>query len=294
MTLQHGIHESTVDRTARRPLGRFLSSTVVLAALVFTLAFGAGIPTAAADTPAPQLKSVRVDGTELFFTFVLPSNEDVGGVWLTVRERDNPDHVILDGQGVSLFPLPPPYREISRQAGGMPPDVPVCATLVAWNDPSIGIKDPHSPPSNSLCTDPAKTAKQTDLALQNIRGNIDPKANQSPAYLVEFRNAGGADVTGAVVDVSTSGVAKLADQGAVLGGWAANGFSCAPRGPSGGETAALHCTGGNLKKGEQTDPAVIVSFTGPGFGAIHAQISGAGDTNSGNNGTALNVNVAAP
>jgi hypothetical protein len=101
-------------------------------------------------------------------------------------------------------------------------------------------------------------------------------------------NAGG-DASGITVDVTTSGVATLGDQGAGVAGRSAAGFSCANRAPSGGETAAMRCTGGKLAKGQAGNPAVIVKFTGPGSGVIHAQISGGADTTNGNNGTALSV-----
>jgi hypothetical protein len=151
-----------------------------------------------------------------------------------------------------------------------------------------------SPPSNTVCADPAAAANAPDLALENIRGKAEQQwttvQNQAPAYLVAFRNAGG-DASAVTVDISTSGVATLGDQGAVAGGWGAAGFTCATRPPSGGETTALRCTGGKLAEGQASNPAVIVKFTGPGQGTIHAQISGGADTNTGNNGTSLGVRV---
>ena len=266
----------------------------VFAVCAFALALGVGIPAAGADVPAPQLKSVRVDGTTLTYTFALQSNDEVGGVWLTVRERDNPDRVIIDGQDINIHPLPPTYRDITETIGGMPEDVPVCVSLVTWTYVHLGINDDPSPPSKTVCTDPVETAKQADVALQNIRGKDDPLANQQAAYLIIVDNPGPTDASGVVVDISTSGVATFGDQGVVAPGWSASGFTCSPQSPAGGETGHLRCTGGNIKKGGSINPAVIVAFTRPGFGAVHAQVSGAGDTTPGNNGTAKPVQVLEP
>ncbi|GFG52771.1 hypothetical protein CQY20_01960 [Mycolicibacterium agri] len=262
----------------------------VLAVGILVLAVvisGAGTPVARADTPPAQLKSATVKGTTLTYTFSLQSNDNVGGIWLTVRERDNPDRVIIDGRDVNIHPLPPPFRDITRTAEGMPENTPVCVSIVVWEYVHLGFNEDPSPPSNTICTDPAKTAAQADVALQTIRGNDSPPASASPAYLVIVRNVSDVDATGVVVDISTSGVAKLGDQSVVTPGWTANGFSCAPVAPVGGQSSAMRCTGGTVAKGKEINPAVIVTFDRPGIGAIHAQVSGAGDTTPGNNGTAL-------
>ena len=99
------------------------------------------------------------------------------------------------------------------------------------------------------------------------------------------------DASDLTVDLSTSGVAKFGDQGIVAPGWASLGFNCAPRPPVGGESSAMTCTGGKLKAKGDSDPAIIVDFPTAGFGAIHGQISGAGDVTPGNNGTAHPVQV---
>jgi hypothetical protein len=44
-----------------------------------------------------------------------------------------------------------------------------------------------------------------------------------------------------------------------------------------------------VKAKDHIDPAVMVTFNSAGFGAIHAQVSGGGDTTPGNNGTALTL-----
>jgi hypothetical protein len=68
-------------------------------------------------------------------------------------------------------------------------------------------------------------------------------------------------------------------------------FTCVNRAPSGGEAAALSCTGVSIPKGQSNGLAVIVMFTGPGIGGIYASISVPGDTNAANNGTRLSIRV---
>jgi hypothetical protein len=298
MTVQRVTDKSTAgdESLTRHPFRRVASRVAVSALVASGLALGPGIPPAGADDLAtPHIQSLRLDGTKGYLTFVEPGSGEAG-FFITVRERDNPDRVVFDGNLANVESphagdLPPANRAVTRELNGMPPGVAVCATLTAYSDPSIGVSSGMSASSNTVCSDPANAT--SDLALQNVRGREELQfaVNPGAAYLVEFRNAGGADATGIVVDIATSGVATLADQGGVAPGWNASGFGCVTRPPAGGETAALHCTGGHLKQGEQTNPAVMVQFTGPGFGAIHASIGGAGDTNAGNNGTALNVRV---
>jgi hypothetical protein len=262
------------------------------------LAIGPGIQPAAAlpgegdrpdyRTESPLVQNVRTEGNTAYVTFVDNSARESG---YRVEAWANPvdDTWTNDKQG----PIQGNGRVATGTVTGIPPGVPICAKVevrIDWDD-AVGAMDfTDYLGSNTVCTDPVTAP--SDVALQNIRGNVNPQASQSPAYLVALRNPGGNDATGVTVNVSTSGVATLGDQAAVAGGWAANGFSCASRPPSGGETSALTCTGGNLKKGEETAPAVIVKFTGPGLGAIHAQVSGAGDNTPGNNGTALNVTAS--
>lgn len=183
-------------------------------------------------------------------------------------------------------------RDITKTVT-VPPGTPaVCVSIVTFTDVTLGIQTAPSPPSNSICTDPEKTAAEADLALQNIRGKPDPVQGSSSAYLVMIENRGGGEAKRVTVDLTTSGMAKLADQSAVAGGWQASGFNCAPRPPAGGESSAVTCTGGIIKSGGNVNPAVMVDFPDKGIGAIHAQVSGAGDTTPGNSGTALNVQVA--
>lgn len=269
-------------------LRRGFRALAISLALSLTTAIGA--PTATADIPTPTLKTATVKGSTLTYTFQLASNEDVGGIFLTVRERDNPDNVIIDGQNVDIKPLPPPFRDITETIGGIPEDTAVCVSFAVWTYVHIGINDDPAP-SNQVCTDPAKTAKQADVALQEIRGRDDPVSGQSLAYLVLISNPSSNDAEGITVDLSTSGVAKFGDQGIVAPGWASLGFTCAPRPPTGGESSAIICTGGKLKAKDNTNPAVIVDFPTAGIGAIHGQISGAGDVTPGNNGTAHPVQV---
>jgi hypothetical protein len=269
------------------------------AATVLLVAVGVS-PAAAQPLPAPKLQSLRLEGTQAYVAFQDLSEEE-RGFTITVRERDNPDRVILDHAQLPGGGAPGRSRVVTQQVGNLPSGVPLCASVQSWGLSTDGGVaelaglERVSEPSNTVCTDPANAASAADLALENIKGKAEQEwttvQSQAPAYLVAFRNAGG-DATGITVDVSTSGVATLSDQAAGAGGWTAAGFSCAPRAPSGGETAGLRCTGGKLAKGQASSPAVIIRFTGPGNGTIHASISGGGgDTNSANNGTALSVRV---
>jgi hypothetical protein len=267
---------------------RATSSLAVAAAVTLTAA--ALAPSATADIPTPTLKTATVKGSTLTYTFQLASNEDVGGIFLTVRERDNPDNVFIDGQNIDIKPLPPAFHDITETIGGIPEDTAVCVSFAVWTYVHIGFNDDPAP-SNQVCTDPAKTAKQADVALQEIRGRDDPVSGQSLAYLVLLANPSANEATDVTVDLATSGVAKFGDQGIVAPGWASLGFACAPRPPVGGESSAMTCTGGKLKAKDHTDPAVIVDFPMAGIGAIHGQISGAGDVSPGNNGTAHPVQV---
>ncbi len=251
---------------------------------------GVGAPAAGADTLPAQLKSATVKKTTLTYTFSLQETEDVGGIWLTVRERDNPDNVIVNGQDVDIHPIPGAFRDITKTINGMPEGTPVCVSIVVWKYVHLGINDDPSPPSNQICTDPEKTASQADVALQNIRGKQDPLAPETYAYLILVDNNSANEAKDVTVDLATSGVATFAaDQSLVAAGWPANGFNCAPRPPAGGESSAMTCTGGTVKAKDHIDPAVMVTFNSAGFGTIHAQVSGGGDTTPGNNGTALTL-----
>ena len=263
------------------------------------LTLGAGIAPAAAEPSlpsTPHLTGLRSEGTDAYVTFT-DFNSIETGFAITLRERDNPDRILVRN---AIVPGSPGGdgggREVTRQVSGIRPGVALCASMFAIRRGTFPPFDDHelSAPSNTVCADPAAAATAADLALENIRGKAEQQwvtvQSQAPAYLVAFRNAGG-DASDITVDITTSGVAILGDQGAGVAGWSAAGFNCATRAPSGGETAAMRCAGGKLAKGQAGNPPVIVKFTGPGSGAIHAQISGGADTTNGNNGTALSVRV---
>jgi hypothetical protein len=237
------------------------------------------------------MDELRLDGSTAFVTFT-DYAETENRYLITIFARGTePDPSEID-KFVSHGGVPGTGRTATRQIDGVPAGVALCAWVRAFEYRTAELMDlvqASSARSYAVCADPASVP--VDLALENIRGNADPQASASPAYLVAFRNSGGSDATDVVVDISTSGVAMLGDQGAVLAGWQASGFSCAPQSPSGGQTAELRCTGGKLKAGEQSNPAVIVRFTGPGLGAIHASINriGGAYANPGNDTAALNV-----
>jgi hypothetical protein len=294
--------------STRRPRRRALEATIICVLVASGSVVGhAGHP-ASADPEdfgglnwlrQPGADSLRVEGSEALVTFTDYSDED-NGYGIRVYERSDPSRSVVGDprDGVEVGAVPGTRRSATRTVGPVPEGVALCAQVQARLfriEAPLGpiapqVENKSSGWSNEVCADPADPA--SDVALQNIRGNASPQAAQSPAYLIVVDNPGGADAKGVVVDVSTSGVATLGDQAAVAAGWTANGFNCAPGAASGGQTSALRCTGGNVKKGGSVNPAVIVRFTGPGLGAIHAQVSGAGDTTPGNNGTALNLQAA--
>jgi hypothetical protein len=274
-----------------RSHGRVVTRLAFSSLLALGLGIGHGSHPAAADDDlrAPQFQTLGLDGTEAILTFTDNTDRE-SGFHITLWDKASNVFVIDE---VVLAGSPGSRRTVTRQVSGIPPGVRLCGWLFAWEESGEGpaYRYSESKASNEVCSDPGP-GTASDVAAENIRGNVEPQASQSPAYLVAIRNAGASDATDVVVDVSTSGMATLGDQTGVLGGWSSNGFNCVPGGPSGGETAALHCTGGKLKAGEATSPAVIVKFTGPGAGTIHASISEGGDANNGNNGTALDVRAS--
>ncbi len=251
MTLQSLIDKpiTSGDMPKRLPLRRVGNVMAACALVACELAFGVGTQPAAAlpleDLPTPLMNELRLDGTVAYVTYT-DYSEDETGYLIRFEERDNRDRTWDNANAPGA---PGTGRTVTYSVDGIPAGVALCARVQAWRTELIGAS---SGVSNTICADPA--AAPLDLALDNIKGNAAPKANASPAYLVALRNAGGVDATGVVVDVSTSGVATLGDQGAVLGGWQASGFSCALQAPSGGQTAALRCTGGNSRPVSRPTP----------------------------------------
>jgi hypothetical protein len=275
-------------------------SAIAIALAASGIVLTPGIQNAKADSDTdgvatPTLEKLRQEGSDLFLTFTDHSSHETGFV-VTVRGRDDPN-LIVSKDLKSPGAIPGNGRQATRQVSGISSTIPVCATIQAYDDSGLklpGFQAPtYSAESNTVCTDPATAAASSDLAVEGVNGPQERSfatfGNRDLAYGVDFRNTGGADATGVVVDVSTSDVATLGDQAASPFGFF-TGFTCATRPPSGGETAAMRCTG-DLKQGQKANAAVIVRFTGTGFGTIHASVSGAGDTNGGNNGGALTVHV---
>jgi hypothetical protein len=283
-----------------------LSTTTARVAIgllvVAGLALGRGAHPAAADEiiRAPTLLSLHLEAPEATVTFKDNADPDYG-LYITLRERDHPDRI-----AVSTFTpggVPGVGRVATRTIRGITPGVAYCATVQAivrvdnFNDDLYGLEDPVTDESNAICMDPT-SPQPPDLVLEKVGGPEETEwsavAGKSPAYLVVFRNTG-ADATGTVVvDISTSGVATLApDQAAVRAGWAAAGFTCVSTPPTGGANAGLRCTGGSLKQGENTNPAILVRFTGRGYGHIHASVSvrGGAETDTRDNAQTFNVRV---
>jgi hypothetical protein len=270
--------------------GALMAGTLLIA--------GYGCPSAAADTddsiPVPAVQSVRLDQppsgqpdapVNATVTFTDNAENDTGYL-IEIREKTALDNIVNTARVLSV----PGVGRVATQVvavGPNPLGQSMCADVIAVVD------DDQSRPSPAVCSDPTKP--RTDLALQNIRGKDEQEWNNvksiEPAYLVLFSNPGGNEATDVVVDIATSGVATLGDQSIVKAGWDSSGFTCATRPPTGGENAGLQCTGGHLAPGEQANPGVIIKFTGPGYGTIHASVSGPGDTNASNNGTAFNIRV---
>lgn len=282
----------TVKHTARQR-SRASHIAAGCALVLPSLVLGTGIPTAAADDlPTAQMDNLRLDGTTAFVTFTDYTDGETG-YYITVFERDNRDRRVVDQAEVAA--VPGTRRQATRQVT-VPEGVALCAFVRSFRfgvDAPLGpiapqVDNASAAASNFVCADPA--FESSDVALENIRGNATPHAGPA-AYLVVLRNSGGTNAIGVSVSIATSGSATLGDQAAVAGSWRGNGFSCASRPPSGGETSAMTCTGGQLKQGEQINPGVMLQLTlGPG--AIHAQISSeTTDTNSGNNGTAFTFTV---
>jgi hypothetical protein len=137
-----------------------------------------------------------------------------------------------------------------------------------------------------------------DLAISNIKGReeLEDAVGKTFVYLIELRNDGAPANDNVVVDIATSGVLTLAEQPQfVAQGWAADGFTCLSTPPTGGANAGLRCSGGSLKRGQSTNPAVMVRVTRAGYGYIHASIGvGSGPAERGDtkdNSLALPVRV---
>jgi hypothetical protein len=266
------------------------------------LAAGIGAHPAGADErpPAPTMQSLRLDAPDAYVTFK-DNAEDESGFLIVLRERDQPDQMI---PVYSTQAVPGAGRVATRTVSGIRPGVAYCATVQTYRSRDFDevLLDPfaevYSFDSNAVCADP--TRRPPDLALEKIGGREEREwtvvKDQAPAYLVNIRNDGADAIGMVVVDISTSGVAKLADnQSVVLPGWRASGFTCVakPHVP-GSTTGGLRCTGGSLKQGGRTNPAILVRFTGRGYGYIHVSISasdGPAEVNLNNNHEALGIRV---
>jgi hypothetical protein len=266
-----------------------------------SLVIGAGLvvgpgaaPAAAERLTTPDLLSFQFDGQNGYVTF-RDNTEDEEWYYVELTEMEDDfatrlyakhDPVIGSGHVVSW----------SFTNDGMKPDVAYCAAVYATphrGSPGGLLDDNASDNSNKICHRPS--APKPDLVIENIRGREESQVTPGVAYLVLFRNEG-ADANGTVVvDIATSGVAKIAaDQNIVRPGWASMGFTCGFRTASGGANSLYRCRGGSLKQGQSVDPAIIVALTRPGFGAIHVSLSVSGSTaeaDLSDNGLALNIQV---
>jgi hypothetical protein len=222
------------------------------------------------------------------------------------REKASVDGIVAqlydyDGSHLETRDIPPLVGTGVKKADlkDLQPLTKYCVALQSWQaSDEEGVEPLYSELSERKCAS-TQASPAPDLSLRNIRGREEREwkqvQNQAPAYLVEVRNSGGDAVGTVVVDISTSGVATLAEQPVVVRqGWEANGFTCKVRPASGGETAGLRCTGGTLKEGQTITPAVAVRFTRAGYGYIHASVSVSGgepEEETSNNGLALPVRI---
>ncbi|MGH2586297.1 MAG: hypothetical protein ACRDJE_15395 [Dehalococcoidia bacterium] len=268
------------------------------------LAIGIGIQPAAADEEvgAPTLQSLRLEAPDAYVTFT--DNSAIESDFrVIVRERNNPDRIVVE---TDVPPVPGEGRVVTRSVSGITAGVALCATVHAQvreenplnpRDNPIVIPVVGRAASNTVCADPA--SPPPDLALEKISGREEREwtlvKDQAPAYLVNLRNDGAGANGVVVVDIATSGVARLAEQPAVVRqGWEAAGFTCAARPPAGAETAALRCTGGSLAQGARANPAIAVQFTGRGYGYIHATVSvsgGPAELNTSGNSEVLGIRI---
>jgi hypothetical protein len=202
----------------------------------------------------------------------------------------NHDHARSDGIRVDLYQNDvsvvawvlrdaPGFGTTRFSDGGLQPDTGYCLGLRAYSGSGEDAFSSFSAESERLCTTtPASEGfvpGPVDLLLENIRGReeLTVPAGATIAYLIVFRNLGNDAIGSVVVDIATSGVLTLsADQTLVRPGWEASGFTCGSTPPTGAATAGLRCTGGTLKRGQSTDPAILVQVTGPGFGYIHGSV----------------------
>lgn len=254
------------------------------------------VPAAADDyvPNPPTLKSLRLEGTNATVTFTDNTEPDLS-FSITLTERDNPGYTTITRK-LPGTTVPGVGRSVTRTASGaVKPGIAYCATVeavVKYKDEplnAIPLEDPSTGPSNKVCAQPTDTANPagspTDLSMDSISGPADVTVGAIPNYWVSYANSGPA-VSAITIEVLTSGplALRLAPPSGPF-----NGFQCAAVGPSGGSTGGFRCTGGTLKAGEKGRIPLLTSVTKKGFGAVHATISVAGDTNSGNNSATYTV-----
>ncbi len=207
--------------------------------------------------------------------------------------------------------------EIDDPNAILQPSTHYCVGLRAYLGSGASDSSTFSDESNRFCTTTPAAASVTaiprvpiptevttpaappDLALEAIRGREEREWSEvnetTPTYLIALRNDGADALGTVVVEIATSGVLTLADvTQAARDDWAADGFTCTSTTPSGRANAGLRCTGGTLRSGQSTSPAIVVRPSRPGFGYIQASIgirSGPADMDTSDNSQMLAVRI---
>lgn len=276
--------------TTLHRIARLAGAAAVLGMAAVATVAGPAHPAAADEQIGPPtLQSVRLEPPSAFLTFKDNSAIETN-FHIVLRERDNPDRIVAKANVLSV---PGEGRVATRSIGGVPSGVALCAIIQSQIREEVPFGTfllvEASANSNTVCVD-SLTPAPPDLALEKIRGREEWKPTESISYVIPMRNDG-ADATGTVVlEVATSGIATVT--GGYQPGMAALGFTCVTKPASGTTTATLRCTGGSLKKGENTTTAILVRLTRPGYGAIHATISlsgGPAETDTSDNASTLPV-----
>ncbi|MEV8531721.1 hypothetical protein [Streptomyces sp. NPDC051211] len=260
----------------------------VSAATACGLAAGLAPPAVAGEDPvikAPTLLTLRLDAPTATVTFRDRSDPDVLH-YITLTEKENPGYTKIVRQAPGN--VPGVGRVATRSVTGIKPGVAYCATVaveVAHPDPVLyDLEDPVSEPSNKVCAEPTDPAKPqsapSDLSVGPITGEAKPVMGTNRTYWVQYTNRG-AEVKGAVIEVWATGPLQLRrppDSGTF------SGFTCAAAGAAG-----FRCTGGTVKTGEKGQIPFLAAVARTGSGTIHASITGAGDANTADNGSKLDI-----
>ncbi|MDA5284121.1 hypothetical protein [Streptomyces sp. Isolate_45] len=243
----------------------------------------------------PRLVSLQLQAPNVTVIFRDNSEPDTA-FFIELTERDNPTYARID-KTLPGTNAPGVGRTVTRSVNaGIKPGIAYCATvkaLVHAEDPVLyDLEDAVTEPSNKVCANPTDAANPagspSNASLGTITGEAEPAAGTNRNFWLPYGNAG-AEVKGAVIEVSTSGALSIRrppENGTF------SGFQCVQSGAVAGSTSGgFRCTGGTLKAGEKNQIPVLVKVGTAGQGAIHASIRAPGDTNPGDNNSTHTVRV---